>query len=217
MSVDFVDIYYKFYDISIIRYKVIKYSVIDSNNIIIDYFEENELDKYLANNKHCNKMLTIDKSLYLQDILKCYNYSIDKIIDQLTKDFPRSLVYINKTLMTSLDQYMNILKKYKSINTEYNIDLYHLLLLLCNQSSYYATYNYFHKKYSDIANDILVTSSNSKREIEYDTNALKVSIKTDLEIKNINNNKIVSIIHTVLYITMNEANVKLLWIKKDNN
>ncbi len=164
----------------------------DQDYAIINYIKEDDIDSYLESVEYDidskNNIVAFDQETFMREILKSYNYNVNRILEQYDVDFPRNRIYFNNRRYTD-DDYLKY--KFKVFDRlRYNIDgidfdFLIILQLLCNQSSYAFSYSLMHKLYSNECKQLMVTGLHSGRKIKINTDdgTLSISMKADFGIK----------------------------------
>jgi hypothetical protein len=186
---------------------------IDINNDIsnsycmVDYIEEDKLNTYNNTNIHSfnNLNVVFNVNIYIEEILKSYNYNNDKIWDQFVLDLPRTNVYVNKDQIISVEQFKQLLNVY--LHNEYQLTN---LALICNQSSYAFPYIYLYNLHKNIIdnpdNPCILTCLNSSRNIVFNMNNptnKKVTLEADFAIKVLENQSVFKKINILLTLYLN--------------
>jgi hypothetical protein len=153
-------------------YVLINYEVpIEDSMVILNKITDNVDKSELYNTNREYTMLFPIKE-YLEQIWKTYNYDSNKIWKQFCVDFPRMEFLLNNEKITDYMVFFNKISPYwfkKNIVFE-NIRTYLLIVMLCNQSTFGLPYETLYYKYSDIDNNIHVTSGHSLRRLKFKTN-----------------------------------------------
>lgn len=120
------------------------------NNMIqyklLDNINDDLIDNYIKNNQVEleNNTLTFDTKYFIKKNLDSYKNNLQNIYSQFDVDFPRTSIYYNNILVTSLDDFEDL----KQSNIVYeNYNFMNIIMLLCNQSSYATPYYLLCKLY----------------------------------------------------------------------
>jgi hypothetical protein len=168
---------------------------------IINYIKEDNIDSYLdsihydIDNK--NNVVAFDQEEYMREILKSYQYNVNKILDQFEVDFPRNRVYYNNRRYKNENYLKYEFAKFDGLIFEmdgHSFDFLIILELLCNQSSYAFPYLLMHKLYSDESDSLMVAGLHSGRKIKINTDngILSISMKAEFGLKKLPSGRIMS-------------------------
>lgn len=218
---DFIDIYNILYE-SIqkdIRQELCKNMNLSNYNIniypdftVINYVEEDNLDDYIniMDNKQDNNTISFKMSIYLNEILKSYNFDKAKIWNQLELDLPRTSVYINDILISDVDKFKELTCDFLMSDIKINNQMYDLvtiLAMLSNQSSYGFPYIFLYKLYCQNQKNVFLTSESTGRYVKFNfdqnTNNISISIEADFGVKNIEEDIKLHSINMALLININ--------------
>lgn len=134
--------------------------------------------------------ILIETDSYLMDILESYQFEEKRILNQFNLDLPRCTVLVDSEHITSYEQFSSLLKWTKNIMFEFNkwkSNLFTVLLLLCNQSSYCFPYVFLHNNFADIDKKIMIASMSEDRYIKINTHPmLTVSIEGKFGVMDLN-------------------------------
>lgn len=227
-NIQFSDVYNKYYadirNLDSVSFDTLiqDYTIIDINDhscldtikdldyVSIDHINESHLDGY--NGQTCDSNIFFNTTTYLTKILDSYSYNTECILKQFNLDFPRSNIYFNDVHMNNIDTFKHHLAFLKIYS--YNVfDLFILILMLCNQSSYAFPYMFLHKQFGNIdynehnnpSSLIIITSLSSSRSINihHCHDMILMSLDADFSIKDIINDTNINTIHINIQLEIN--------------
>jgi hypothetical protein len=176
------------------------------NRIRKNYISENNMDTQIpliANKLLHDKLLFFSTYEYIINIIKFYPNK-NRIIRQFKLDCPRTNIRVNGKKINDYDQInkkLSFLKNIKLYNCKYISNLYWILIIICNQSSFCFPYMIINNLYGDEVNNNYPFSLSSKRDVDIDINSNKKSLtlECDFVIKNTTRNEDLFNLNTVLY------------------
>lgn len=142
-------------------------------------------DKRFLNNlkKNCNIMCIFQFKKYIQDIWESYKKNEDNMLRQFYIDFDRQDIFVDDKQIFDANEFINYISILKS-NKCLGFSCYNLVLMLCNQSSFFIPYHLMCKLYST-QNTLVVSRTvdeNDRTTISLKINefSLAFSLKTNL-------------------------------------
>lgn len=143
-----------------------------------------------------NFIIDISFKNYIDDIMKSYGNSLEKVDAQFEKDFPRENVFLDNKQYDSIERFMTDLESNTKIfgKSIGDMDYKALIILLCCQSSFFLPYYLLSKLYGTDQNSerILVCESMGQIQtnilISFKKNKIILVLKTSLYIKHMDTN-----------------------------
>lgn len=211
---DFVEIYYKIG--SELKKINVEKSLYVQNNRQFDYCildiidDEEEIDEYIELNEYLKEqkhnLILFNNLSYFMKILQSYKYDKDTIIQQFKLDLPRNEIWIDSNIVSDFELFQEKISQTEKINLKFNnnkkLQLNHLIMMICNQSTYAFPYYLMHKLYSSTQDSLAVTDLSENRFVKIlnKSESISFQIGIDFGIKFINENKLINKIHIDLFI-----------------
>lgn len=127
--------------------------------------------------------------------LHSYKFKLDEAWTQFKLDFSRQKIMVDGKKCKEINDLISFLLKFDvfkyKIIKDVEVEIWLILMMLCNQSSYYLPFMYMKSMYDDNKNQINVLDSKSERIIAFTTkDKLEITFKTTFNVINIFNEKL---------------------------
>ncbi|XWV25842.1 hypothetical protein QJ857_gp1242 [Tupanvirus soda lake] len=141
----------------------------------------------------------IDKSINYMD-----NVTKEKILEQITIDFPRMEIRYNNKKCESIFEFKTSIEKYNRFAHDTMFTLYYLIIMLSTQASFYYPFNAVHSVYSlpDTGIHILPYDDYPLVNILDNGDSVDIIFKKVLRYFNINSQETVTKFHTYMVISI---------------
>lgn len=155
--------------------------------------------------KTTNNLIFFNMTNYLEDIIRSYKYSIDKIISQFNQDAHRSTILVNNVKYEHFYEIDPIINNIKGnvVLDKYEYPLYIIILMLFNQSSFAFPYIYINEQYSD--NDVFISDGKDHHCIKmyYNDTTIKIEYYFTLLLRTVD--EILSTINIEMMLEINNG------------
>ncbi|XWV24606.1 putative ORFan [Tupanvirus deep ocean] len=188
---------------------------LDGSIIIL---KDDELDKECTKNQimtsHTNFCVMFNMEKVISEILHSYliNKSInymdtptkEKILEQITIDFPRMEIRYNNKKCKTIFEFKTHIEKYNSFAHDTMFTLYYLIIMLSTQASFYYPFNAVHSVYSlpDTGIHILPSDDYPLVNIIDNGDSVDIIFKKVLRYFNINSQETITKFHTYMVISI---------------
>ena len=140
-------------------------------------------------------IIMFDCEVFLEKNLKSYHYDPNNIWRQFIQDCPRSIITFNGELV-NIENYEHKFNKKIMMNrckinvNDISYELYDILGMICNQSSFAFPYFYLSNLFNTKYCKILSSASNRYIDIQKSEHLMDIVISTTFELRNIRTNTV---------------------------